>query len=65
MKKSIFFRAQRAQNLLEYILIFAMVAIAGYFFVTRFDFTQIKNYVFNRPADAANPTRIKIESMTQ
>lgn len=61
---------KKAQNLLEYILIFAMVAIAGYFFVSKFDFKNIRNYVFMRPAstgtvNGVSGTRIKIEAMTE
>lgn len=56
---------KKAQNLLEYILIFAMVAtVIGYGFVSKFDFRAIKNYVFMRPADSSDSTRIKIEPMT-
>lgn len=53
-----------AQNLLEYILIFAMVAVAAYGFVMKFDFRRIKNYVFMRPADSTDNTKIRIEAMT-
>ncbi len=56
---------KKGQNLLEYILIFAMLAIAGYAFVSKFDLKIIKNYVFMRPADSADATKIKIEAMTQ
>lgn len=55
---------KKAQNLLEYILIFAMVAIAGYAFAAKFDIRKIKNYVFDRPADSSSPSKIKIEAMT-
>lgn len=40
---------RKAQNLLEYILIAAMLAIAGYAFVSNFDMKALKNYVFMRP----------------
>lgn len=56
---------KKAQNLLEYILIFAMVAIAGYGFVAKFDLKKIKNYVFERPTDSADSSKIKIDSMTE
>jgi hypothetical protein len=56
---------KRGQNLLEYILIFAMIAIAGYAFVAKFDLKSIKNYVFSRPTDSADSTKIKIEAMTE
>jgi len=55
---------KKGQNLIEYILIFAMVAIATYGFVMKFDFKKIKNYVFMRPADSTGSTKIKIEAMT-
>jgi hypothetical protein len=54
-----------AQNLLEYILILAMVAVACSFFVSKLDLKRIKNYVFNHPAESSNPTQIKIEPMTE
>lgn len=57
MKKS-------GQNLIEYILIGAMVAIVGLGILFKFDFQALKNYVFMRPADTSNPSRIKIEAMT-
>lgn len=55
---------KKGQNLMEYILIFAMVAIAGYGFVAKFNLNTIKNYVFMRPADSTDPAKIKIEAMT-
>ena len=58
-------KKKKAQNLMEYLLIAAMVAIAGYAFVTKFDFQNLKNYVFNRPADSADNTKIRIEAMTE
>ncbi len=56
---------KKAQNLLEYILIFAMIAIAAYGFVFKLDLKKIKNYVFMRPADSMDSTKIKIEAMTE
>ena len=56
---------KKGQTLIEYILIVAMVAIAGYGFVSKFDFRTLKNYVFMRPADSTDSTKIKIEAMTQ
>lgn len=56
---------KKSQNLLEYILIFAMLAVAGYAFVAKFDLKTLKNYVFMRPADNADTTKIKIEAMTE
>lgn len=55
---------KKGQNLLEYLLIFAMLAVAGYAFVAKFDFKTLRNYVFMRPADSADTTKIKIEAMT-
>ena len=55
---------KKAQNLLEYLLIFMMVALAAYMFSSKMNLTSIKNYVFVRPADSANPSHIKIEAMT-
>ncbi|MDD3435556.1 MAG: hypothetical protein PHC64_00230 [Candidatus Gastranaerophilales bacterium] len=55
----------KSQNLLEYVLIAAMIAIAGYFFMSKFDFNTIKHYVFTRPIDSSDSTKIKIEAMTK
>jgi len=55
----------KAQNVLEYILIASLIAISGYLFVSKFDLQQLKNYVFMRPADSTDSTKIKIEAMTQ
>lgn len=56
---------KKAQNLLEYILIAAMVAVCiGYGFAGKLDYKKIKNYVFMRPAESATSTKIKIEAMT-
>lgn len=55
---------KKSQNLLEYILIFALIAVAGVAFVTKFDLKTLKNYVFMRPADSNDSTKIKIEAMT-
>ena len=58
---------KKAQNVLEYILIFAMVAAGGYAFVTKFDFKTLRNYDFMRPVDSSdttNGTKIRIEPMT-
>ena len=54
----------KSQNLLEYILIAALIAVAGAAFVSKFDLRTIKNYVFMRPADSTDPSKIKIEAMT-
>lgn len=53
-----------AQNLLEYILIFAVIAVVVGMVVSKFNLNVIKNYVFNRPADSTDPSKIKIEAMT-
>jgi len=55
----------KAQNVLEYILIASLIAISGYLFVSKFDLQQLKNYVFMRPSDSTDSTKIKIEAMTQ
>lgn len=54
----------KAQNLMEFILIFSMVAIACFGFVMKFDFKKFKNYVFLRPTDSADSTKINFEAMT-
>lgn len=54
-----------AQNLLEYMLIFALVAIIGYFVAANVNLQSLKNYVFMRPSDSDNPSHIKIEAMTE
>lgn len=56
---------KQGQTLIEYVLIVAMVAMAGYAFVSKFDFRTLKNYVFMRPADSTDSTKIKIEAMTE
>lgn len=56
---------KKSQNLIEYILIVALIAIAGYAFMAKFDLKTIKNYVFSRPADSADSTKIEIEAMTK
>jgi len=55
---------RKGQNLLEYILIFAMVALVSCAFVTRFDFGKLRNYVFSRPTTSSDNTKINIEAMT-
>ena len=55
----------KAQNLLEYLLIASLVAVVGYGFVARFDLQKLKNYVFMRPADSTDTSKIKIEAMTE
>ena len=55
---------KKGQNLLEYILITALIAVIGAAFVSKFDLRTIKNYIFMRPADSTDSTKIKIEAMT-
>lgn len=55
----------KSQNMIEYVLIAALIAVAGYFFVSKFDFKIIKNYVFMRPASSTDSTKIEIEAMTK
>lgn len=63
-------KKQNGQNLLEYALILALIAIAGVAFVTKFDLKKIRNYVLNRPAttgtvNGITGTRINVEAMTK
>lgn len=62
--KTIQKKKQLAQNLMEFILIFALVAIACFGFVMKFNFGKFKNFVFLRQTDSADKTKIKIEAMT-
>lgn len=57
MKKS-------GQNLIEYLLIAAIVAVAGFGILFKFNFKALKNYVFMRPADSSDTAKIRIEPMT-
>lgn len=62
-------KKKNAQNLLEYALILALIAVVGAAFVMKFDLKKIRNYVFNRPAstgtvNGVTGTRINIEPMT-
>lgn len=52
------------QNLIEYLLIAALVAVMGFGILFKFNFTAIKNYVFMRPADSSDASKITIEPMT-
>jgi len=56
---------KKAQNLVEYALIFSLVAIICLVFTSKMDLQSIKNYVFARPADADDSTKINIEAMTK
>lgn len=58
---------KKAQNLIEYILIFSLIGVVGYFITSNIDFGKIKNYIFMRPGsqDAGGGYSIKIEAMTK
>lgn len=56
---------KEAQSLVEYVLIFVLVSIIAYTFVSKFNFQGIKNYVFIRPVDSTDSSKIKIEPMTE
>lgn len=54
-----------AQNLLEYALILALIAVIGATVFAKFNLKIIKNYVFDRPVDSSDNSKIKIEAMTK
>lgn len=56
---------KKAQSLVEYMLIAALIAVAGYVFIAKVDLTKIRDYVFVRHTDAEHPSQIKIEAMTE
>ena len=56
---------KKAQNLLEYILIFMIVAVAGYVISTKVNLNNIKSYVFTRPLSSSDRSKIEIEAMTK
>lgn len=56
---------KRAQTLVEYILIFILVAIMAFQFAANFDFNAVRRYVFMRPVDSTDSTKINIEPMTE
>lgn len=63
-------KKKNGQNLLEYALILALIAVVGAAFVTKFDLQKIRNYVLNRPAstgtvNGVTGTRINVEAMTK
>ncbi len=55
---------KKGQNLVEYLLIAMIVAVAGYAFASKMDLNAIKNYVFMRPVEKGS-SQIKIEAMTK
>ena len=55
---------KKAQTVVEYVLIAALVAIVSATFASKMDLKAIKNYVFMRPA-GSTPGQINIEAMTQ
>ena len=54
---------KKAQNLVEYALIVALVAVIGGFAVSHFNFGKIRDVVFSRPT--GNGSSINIEAMTK
>ncbi|HNW25405.1 MAG TPA: hypothetical protein PLG15_02525 [Candidatus Gastranaerophilaceae bacterium] len=52
---------KKGQTVIEYFLIFVLVALFATVFASKFDFKKIKNYVFSRPS--SGPV-IEIEPMT-
>lgn len=56
---------KKSQNLLEYALILALIAVVGAAVFSKFNLRVVKNYVFDRPADSTDPSKIKIEAMTR
>lgn len=54
---------KNAQNLVEYFLIFSLMAVAMFGFAAKFDFKNLKNYIFMRPANSTTGI-ITIEPMT-
>ena len=55
---------RRAQNVVEYALIFAIVAVAALMLSNRIDLKKVRDYVFVRPSSQTNPSHIRIEPMT-
>ena len=54
---------KKAQNLIEYVLIFMLIAVVGGFAVSKFDYSKVKNFVFARPV--GNGSQVSIEAMTK
>lgn len=54
---------KNAQNLIEYALIFALIAVMGGVAVSKFDFGKIRNFVFARPTGTGSS--INIDPMTK
>ena len=54
---------KNAQTLVEYMLIFVVVALALFYIQQKVNFKSVKNYVFARPADETGKV-INIEAMT-
>ena len=53
---------KKAQNVVEYLLIFMLVTIMGYMFFSKTDIKKLRNYMFNRPSTGSE---ITIEAMTK
>ena len=56
---------KKAQNLLEYILIFMVVVLTAYIFASKFDLTTLKNFAVLGTKSATDASHIKIEAMTK
>jgi hypothetical protein len=56
----------KAQNLVEYILIFGMVAVICWFgFASKFNLKDLRNLIFNRPASTTDASKIEMGAMTE
>jgi len=56
---------KKAQNLLEYILIFMVVVLTAYIFASKFNLTTLKNYAFMGTKSTTDASHIEIEAMTK
>lgn len=58
---------KNAQNLIEYILIGSIVALACATIIMMTDYSKLKNYVLSRPGikDASGKNIIEVEPMTK